>query len=143
MKFQIILCFLARPRNVFSLFLNCIFIHFYFIEYYGLQFSTFYIERVKFDHVFHLIEKYLYMYCGGICIGGQKAVDFFLFEMNVDRKSLNYLLKLLVVVETDLENYSNSWIRLVFRTIQNLNFKMISHIRFDLNYFASVSSRDH
>ena len=83
------------------------------------------------------------MYCGGICIGGQKAVDFFLFEMNVDRKSLNYLLKLLVVVETDLENYSNSWIRLVFRTIQNLNFKMISHIRFDLNYFASVSSRDH
>ena len=38
--------------------------------------------------------------------------------MNVDRKSLNYLLKLLVVVETDLENYSNSWIRSVFRFIQ-------------------------
>lgn len=35
MKFQIILCVLARPRNVFSLFLNCIFMHLNFSKYYS------------------------------------------------------------------------------------------------------------
>ena len=58
---------------------KCIFtfpeLHFYSFLFYRILWTLVQYERVKFDHVFHLIEKY--MYCGGICVGAQRAVDFF------------------------------------------------------------------